>query len=153
MNLKNRNLSFPKAAFINVLLLTSRLRARNRFRIASRPPTSRAAIYRSGVRSPLVGHSHARVPEVESHTASTRSNSIGWEYGGCSRNNTTSIHLQGLPPAASRTTRYDTGCSQADIAYGIWGTRRSGEHGEPWHIPDTTDLLTNPPSESDATRL
>jgi hypothetical protein len=92
------------------------------------PPTSRAAIYRSQVRSPLVGHNHARMPELESHIVSTRSNSIGWEHGGCRTNNTTSIHLLGLAPAALRTSHYDTGCSSADIAYSIGGTRRSFEH-------------------------
>ena len=97
----------PVSQYFLAELPADQLHARN-FLVA---PTSRRATHRSRARFRQVGHNRARVLGLESHSASTRSNSNDCEHEGGRRNNTTSIPLQRLPPAVSRTTRYDTGCS------------------------------------------
>ena len=85
-------------------------RPTSRPEFSSRPYVERRD-HRPRARSPQVTHNRVRVLDLESHSASTRSNSNNCEHEGGRKNNTTSIPLQRLPPAVSRTTRYDTGCS------------------------------------------
>ena len=97
----------PVSQYFLAELPADQLHARN-FLVA---PTLRGATHRPRARSPQVTHNRVRVLDLESHSASTRSNSNNCEHEGGRKSNTTSIPLQRLPPAVSRTTRYDTGCS------------------------------------------